>query len=76
MAKSNLQVRIPHETDAQIASLAPKSKSEFVRQAIREKLQRETFRRLETKWIAALKQHPEENTEAETWHAAEAWEER
>ncbi len=76
MAKMNLQVRVGPETDAQIESLAPKSKSDFVRQAIEEKIQREMFRRLEAQWIEALKKNPERKRDAEDWLKAERWEHR
>lgn len=73
MRKTNVQVRIPSETDAQIEKLAPKSRSEFVRQAIEEKIRRETDRRLEEKWIEALKKRPEDPRDAEDWLKAESW---
>lgn len=73
MAKTNLQVRIASETDAQLARLAPKSKSEYVRLAIEEKVRRDTFRGLEEKWIGALKKDPENSRNAEKWLKAESW---
>lgn len=73
MAKVNLQVRLPEEVDAQIAVFHPRSKSDFVRKAIEEKIQRERFLRLEEKWIQALTEHPEDADEANAWLKAEAW---
>ncbi len=73
MSKVNLQVRLPEEIDAQIAELAPKSKSDFVRQAVLEKIQREKFKKLEEEWIDALKKKPEDRKEAERWLKAEGW---
>jgi hypothetical protein len=77
MQKTNLQVRIPPEVDSQIAHLAPKSKSDFVRKAVEEKIRREMGRRLEAQWIEALKKHPEDaakgSKDAEAWVKAEAW---
>lgn len=74
MSKMNLQVRIAPEADAQIAQLTTRSKSEFVRQAIEEKIRRETFRRLEEQWIEAVKKNPENRKEAKAWLKAESWE--
>lgn len=73
MHKTNLQIRITPEIDAQIGRFAPKSKSDFVRRAVEEKIRREADRQLETQWIAALKKHPEDSDEAEAWMKAEAW---
>lgn len=73
MAKVNLQVRLSEELDAQISQLAPRFKSEFVRQAVQEKIQREMFKKLEEQWIKALKKTPEEEREAQDWLKAEAW---
>ena len=73
MAKVNLQIRLPEEIDSQIAKLAPKSKSDFVRQAVQEKVQREMFKKLEEQWIEALKKDPEDSKEAEVWIKAEHW---
>lgn len=73
MTKANIQVRIPAETEARIEQLAPKSRSEFVRQAIEEKIRRETDRRIEEKWIETLKKRPEDLREAEDWLKAESW---
>ncbi len=73
MSKTNLQVRIPEEVEAQIVRLAPKSKSDFVREAIEEKIWRELFQRREDQWIEALRRHPEDAGEADAWHKAESW---
>ncbi len=73
MSKVNVQIRLPEELNAQIAGFSPKSKSDFVRKAIEEKIQKERFRLLEEKWIHALSKHPEETKESETWLKAESW---
>ncbi len=72
MAKTNLQIRIPPEMGLQIERLEPKSKSDFVRQAIEEKIRREMFQRLEDQWISALKKYPE-ITESDTWLMSNEW---
>jgi len=74
MAKTNLQIRIPEDLDSQIAALAPKSKSSFVREAIEEKIHREIDKKREAKWIQALKKNPEDSKDSGTWLKAESWE--
>lgn len=73
MTGINLQIRIPPELDLQLKKLAPKSRSAFVRAAIEEKVRRETERRMEEQWIAALKKNPDEFDEdlfkAQEWGA-------
>ena len=76
MKKTNLQIRIPEELDIEIENLAPHSKSEFVRQAIEEKIQKEKELHFEKQWIKALKKNPEDLREAEKWSQVESWEER
>ena len=73
MRKSNLQVRVPEEVSDQIEAISGKSKSSFVREAILEKIQRELHRRQEEQWIAALKKHPEDLSDAQVWMKAEGW---
>ena len=73
MAKTNLQIRISSEVDAQLAQLSPSSKSAFVRRAIEEKIQREKFRRLEEAWIRALNKKDDKKEAAEAWLKAESW---
>ena len=73
MTKSNLQVRVSSDVKSKIARLAPHSKSAFVREAIEEKIQRETFQRMEDQWIRALRKKPENKKEAEAWFKAQEW---
>lgn len=73
MSKTNLQIRIPEEVDSQISQLNPRSKSDFVRKAIEEKIQREMFKKLESQWIEALAEKPEDAKEAKQWLKAESW---
>lgn len=73
MHKINLQVRLPEEIDKELSRLSPSSKSEFVRQAIEEKIRREKTRILEDQWIQALSSHPEDKKEAEEWLKAGNW---
>ena len=72
MSKVNLQIRVPGEVVGRIESLGP-SKTEFVRQAIMEKIKRETDRQKVEQWIEALKKNPEDLKEAKKWMKAEKW---
>jgi hypothetical protein len=73
MAKTNLQIRVSEEIVNQIGKVSEKSKSEFVREAIEEKIRREMDRKRVEKWIEALKKKPEDVKEAENWLKAESW---
>jgi len=73
MAKINLQIRLPEDLEMRLTSLAPKSKSSFVRKAIEEKIQRETDKKLEAAWVKALQAKPEDTKVAEPWVKAESW---
>lgn len=73
MTKTNLQVRIPEDIDREIDEVAPSSKSEFVREAIVEKLHRERFRRLEVQWITSLKKASDSDADDTAWVDAESW---
>ncbi len=73
MPKTNLQVRITPEMSAKIDKIAPGSKSEFVREAIEEKIQRELFKKMEAQWIEALIKNPQDTKYDEDWLKAESW---
>lgn len=73
MGKVNLQVRVPFEVDKVISELSMGSKSDFVREAIEEKIRKEKFLKLEHQWVEALKRNPEDDKEAEKWFKAESW---
>lgn len=73
MAKTNLQIRISEEIDKEINQMAPASKSEFVREAIVEKLHRERFCRLEAQWINSLQKNRDSDSEGDAWVNAEVW---
>ncbi len=73
MAKTNLQIRLSDELDTQIEAFAPKSKSEFVREAIEEKIQREKDLRQEEAWIKALSKAKSSQKEDKTLEKAQTW---
>jgi len=76
MSKTNLQIRISPDVDEDIQKLSSKSKSDFVRRAIEEKIQREKDRLMQERWIRALKKKPDESAETNDWLKAEAWGEK
>ncbi len=59
--------------EKEIDKFAPKSRSSFIREAIEEKIRRETNRKRVEKWIEALKKNPEDLRYAEDWVKAESW---
>ncbi len=73
MGDINLQIRISRELNSKLTRFAKGSKSDFVREALEEKLQKETARRLEEQWIAALKKKRDTSADDDAWSAAEAW---
>ncbi len=76
MTTLNLQVRIDSKNIKEIDILSSKSRSEFVRQAIIEKIEKEQTKKLEEQWIQALSKHPDTDKNLDHWLAAEAWEEK
>ena len=72
MKKSSLQIRIPESLVAEIERLSEGSKSAFVRAAIEDKILQETHRRLEARWIEALRKKPRRRSEDAAWLKAEA----
>jgi Arc/MetJ-type ribon-helix-helix transcriptional regulator len=73
MPNINVQVRLSPEIADQINSLAVKSKSEFLREAIREKIKKEWDKRLVEKWIIALQKKSDKDRYAIEWLKAESW---
>lgn len=69
----NIQIRIPGATNKKINKLAKKSRAEFVRKAIQEKIQRELDRQKEEQWINALRSHSEDTQNIKDWLRANEW---
>jgi metal-responsive CopG/Arc/MetJ family transcriptional regulator len=72
----NIQITVDqemlHEVDRVAGPLGLK-RSEIVRQALREWLQRRAVARFEDTWIAALKKRPDEPDRADDWLSIQAW---
>lgn len=73
MSGSNLQIRITDDLKRRLDKMPSRAKSDFVRQAIREKLRREEEARLDKQWIEALKKNPQDNKYLDDWVRAQAW---
>ncbi|MBI4412684.1 MAG: hypothetical protein HY541_09420 [Deltaproteobacteria bacterium] len=76
MTQINLQIRIPAEMDMRLGRIEFASKSDFVRQAIMEKLHRLEAEQMEKEWIKALKKEPKSKQSkkaALAWLEAEEW---
>ena len=72
----NAQVPIDPETLAQVDRIGKPlglKRSEIVRQALREWLQRRAVQSFEDDWIAAAQRRPDAGKDAEAWTAIQAW---
>lgn len=74
MQQINLQIRVPAEFVKEMEHFSSLSRSDFVRVAIQEKLDKLRAEQMEGQWIKALGKSPESKNEAEAWHRAEDWE--
>ena len=72
----NVQISIDEETLAQIDRFSTPlglSRSEIVRQALRQWLRRHTISRFEEDWIAALRKRPADANDTDDWSEIQAW---
>jgi metal-responsive CopG/Arc/MetJ family transcriptional regulator len=75
----NVQISIDEETlDHVDRAAAPLglSRSEVVRQALRQWLRRGTVQRFEEDWIASLRKEPDDATRTDDWLLADSWSRR
>lgn len=75
----NVQITIDHETLTQVDRVGKPlglKRSEIVRQALRDWLQRHAVEGFEREWIAALEKRPDNATRAEDWKQAQIWSKR
>ncbi len=76
MAMKNIQVTVDEETLRQVDRASKPlgiKRSEIVRQALRQWLQRRAVERFEEDWIAALKDRPEDRARDDAWLAIQTW---
>ena len=72
----NVQITVDEETLRQVDLISKPlgfKRSEIVRQALREWLQRRALERFEEDWIAALEARPDDARRADEWLAAQTW---
>jgi Arc/MetJ-type ribon-helix-helix transcriptional regulator len=72
----NVQISIDEETLRHVDRAAEPlglTRSEIVRQALRQWLQRRAVQRFEEKWIDAARERPDDLTETELWLPAQSW---
>lgn len=75
----NVQITIDQETLSQVDRVGKPlglKRSEIVRQALRDWLQRHAVEGFEREWIAALEKRPDDATRAEDWKQAQVWSKR
>ena len=73
---TNIQVTIDEKTLRQVDRASKPlglKRSEIVRQALRQWLQRQAIDQFEQQWITALKKQPHDDQAAEDWLGAQAW---
>lgn len=76
MSMKNIQITVDEETLRHVDRAAKPlglKRSEIVRQALRQWLQRRAVERFEEDWILALKNRPDEERRADDWLAIQAW---
>jgi metal-responsive CopG/Arc/MetJ family transcriptional regulator len=75
----NVQVTIDQDTLSEVDRVARPlglKRSEVVRRALREWLQRQAVEGFEREWIAALRTKADEPARADEWLAVQAWRKR
>jgi metal-responsive CopG/Arc/MetJ family transcriptional regulator len=72
----NVQISIDEETLQHVDRAAAPlglSRSEIIRQALRQWLRRRAVESFEQEWIAALQEKPDDASRAEAWLSPESW---
>jgi metal-responsive CopG/Arc/MetJ family transcriptional regulator len=75
----NIQITVDQDTLRQVDRVSKPlglKRSEIVRQALREWLQRRAIERFEEDWIAALKNRPDDRHRADAWLPIQSWNRR
>lgn len=76
MSMKNIQVTVDQDTLRQVDRVSKPlglKRSEIVRQALRQWLQRHAIERFEEEWIAALKNRPDDRRRADAWLPIQSW---
>jgi metal-responsive CopG/Arc/MetJ family transcriptional regulator len=72
----NVQITVDEETLARVERVGKPlglKRSEIIRQALRQWLQRHAVERFEQEWIAALKKQPDNAARADDWVDVQSW---
>jgi metal-responsive CopG/Arc/MetJ family transcriptional regulator len=72
----NIQITVDQDTLRQVDRVSKPlglKRSEIVRQALRQWLQRRAIERFEEDWIAALKKRPDDRRRADAWLPIQRW---
>ncbi len=79
MSMKNIQITVDEETLRQVDRVSGPlglKRSEVVRQALRQWLQRRATERFEDEWISALGKEPDDHKRAEEWLGVQSWSRR
>jgi metal-responsive CopG/Arc/MetJ family transcriptional regulator len=79
MSMKNIQITVDEETLRQVDRVSGPlglKRSEVVRQALRQWLQRRATERFEEEWISALRTAPDDRKRADDWLGAQIWSRR
>ena len=79
MSMKNIQITVDEETLRQVDRVSGPlglKRSEVVRQALRQWLQRRATERFEEDWIAALRKVPDDPDRADDWIGVQSWSRR
>jgi len=76
MSMKNIQITVDEDTLRQVDRVSGPlglKRSEVVRQALRQWLQRRATERFEEEWIAALRAVPDDRQRADDWLGVQTW---
>ena len=75
----NVQITVDEETLSKVDGIGNSlglTRSEIVRQALREWMSRQAVQTFEQEWIAALRKNPDDADRAEDWIGNQSWSEK
>ena len=76
MSMKNIQITVDEETLRQVDRVSGPlglKRSEVIRLALRQWLQRQATEQFEQEWISALQKEPDEARRADDWLGVQAW---
>ena len=75
----SVQITVDEETLSKVDGIGNSlglTRSEIVRQALREWMSRQAVQAFEQEWIAALRKNPDDADRAEDWVGSQSWSEK